>query len=87
MTDVLLLSVLSRIPFTLCGLQQKVIQQSKTLPTSTDLEELIYCAEGASSEEEFEETLTSGSFNFCPVGTFFFKKLVIVIGYGKAFSV
>ncbi|MED6243723.1 hypothetical protein ATANTOWER_025784 [Ataeniobius toweri] len=40
--------------------KQKVIQQSKSLPTSTDLEELIYCAEGAPSEEELEETLTSG---------------------------
>ncbi|XP_030591298.1 uncharacterized protein LOC115784280 [Archocentrus centrarchus] len=40
--------------------KHKVIQQSKTLPTSTDLEEVIYCAEGASSEEELDETLTSG---------------------------
>ncbi|KAK5618890.1 hypothetical protein CRENBAI_008460 [Crenichthys baileyi] len=40
--------------------KQNVIQQSKSLPTSTDLEELIYCAEGAPSEEELEETLTSG---------------------------
>ncbi|XP_013856450.1 uncharacterized protein LOC106512362, partial [Austrofundulus limnaeus] len=31
--------------------KQKVIQLSKTLPTSNDLEELINCAEGASSEE------------------------------------
>ncbi|KAK5610172.1 hypothetical protein CRENBAI_010245 [Crenichthys baileyi] len=43
---------------------QKVIQQSKSLPTSSDLEELIYCAEGAPSEEELEETLISDGFNY-----------------------
>ncbi|XP_035985954.1 uncharacterized protein LOC118559372 [Fundulus heteroclitus] len=38
--------------------KQKVIQQSKTLPTSSDLE-LIYCAEGASNEKELKN-LASG---------------------------
>ncbi|XP_015254069.1 PREDICTED: uncharacterized protein LOC107100184 isoform X2 [Cyprinodon variegatus] len=40
--------------------KQKVIQQSKTLPISSDLEKLIQCAERASSEEEPEENLSSG---------------------------
>ncbi|XP_013885434.1 uncharacterized protein LOC106533611 [Austrofundulus limnaeus] len=40
--------------------KQKVIQLSKTLPTSAELEELIYWAEGASDEEDLEQTLNSG---------------------------
>ncbi|KAI3357230.1 hypothetical protein L3Q82_015687 [Scortum barcoo] len=42
--------------------KQKVIQQSKALPTSSDLEELIHCAEAPSYEEEMDDdTLASGS--------------------------
>ncbi|XP_041849433.1 uncharacterized protein LOC121645114 isoform X2 [Melanotaenia boesemani] len=37
--------------------RQKIIQQSKTLISSSDLQELICCAEGASNNEGFEETL------------------------------
>ncbi|XP_060899899.1 uncharacterized protein LOC132978659 [Labrus mixtus] len=40
--------------------KQKVIQQSKSLPTSSDLAELIYCAEAASDEEEMDDTVASG---------------------------
>ncbi|KAI3353436.1 hypothetical protein L3Q82_019964, partial [Scortum barcoo] len=41
--------------------KQKVIQQSKALPTSSDLEELIHCAEAPSYEEEMDDdTLASG---------------------------
>ncbi|KAI3373260.1 hypothetical protein L3Q82_006386 [Scortum barcoo] len=40
--------------------KQKVIQQSKALPTSSDLEELIHCAEAPSYEEEMDaDTLAS----------------------------
>lgn len=45
--------------------KQKVIQQSKALPTSSELEELIYCAEAISGEEEMDDTLESGIFTFC----------------------
>ncbi|XP_034566405.1 uncharacterized protein LOC117831709 [Notolabrus celidotus] len=41
--------------------KQKVIQLSKALPASSDLEELIHCAETTSDEErEMDDTLASG---------------------------
>lgn len=42
--------------------KQKVIQQSKALPSSSDLEELIYCAEARADEEDIDDdALSSGS--------------------------
>lgn len=32
--------------------KQKIIQQCKALPSSSDLEDLIHCAEATSAEEE-----------------------------------
>ncbi|CAL8378188.1 unnamed protein product [Gadus morhua 'NCC'] len=41
--------------------KQKIIQQSKALPTTSELEELIYCAEATSNEREGDEaSLGSG---------------------------
>ncbi|XP_029011790.1 uncharacterized protein LOC114858567 [Betta splendens] len=40
--------------------KQKVIQQSKTLPSSADLEVLIQCAEATSEEVDMDDILVSG---------------------------
>ncbi|KAM4578246.1 uncharacterized protein V3H82_007716 [Fundulus diaphanus] len=40
--------------------KQKVIQQCKALPSTSDLDELIHCAEATPDEEEIDDTLTLG---------------------------
>lgn len=52
---------LSRWPTTF---KPKVIQQCKALPSTSDLEELIHCAEATLDEEEIDDTLTYGSVFF-----------------------
>lgn len=41
-------------------LKQKDIQLSKALPSSSDLEDLIYCAEATFHEDETDDIIVSG---------------------------
>lgn len=59
---------LSRWPTTF---KQKIIQQCKALPSTSDLEELIHCAEATLDEEEIDDTLALGSV-FSPPPLFYF---------------
>lgn len=43
--------------------KQKVIQQCKALPTTSDLENLIHCAEAALNEEEISDNTINFYFN------------------------
>ncbi|KAF1374261.1 hypothetical protein PFLUV_G00248100, partial [Perca fluviatilis] len=43
--------------------KKRVIQQSKALPSSGDLEDLIYCAEATSNEEEMDNDIIASGWD------------------------